>query len=214
MRIKLKFVLPIGQIVLVLGLLRWSYLWSRAAGRICDMPGPDPAWKLAFSVNGPVFLARLFWSALRPSSVEFDPFIFFVVDVAMLIVAVGLFWYFVSLNIYSWRSRRTVFMFSRVPLRLLGDALLITAGVILGCWGLTQGHDLVQTRAFPPGMGCFADRWVRRCILAAGDDLALTSPPFSANWRDARALTPMPGTPHFQSTELEKPGIPLRLLFP
>ena len=171
MRIKLKYALPIGQIVLVLGLLRWSYLSSRAAQRICDMPGPDPAWKLAFSVNGPVFLARQFWSALRPSTVAFDPIVYFVVDDAMLIVAVGLFWYCVALNIYSWRLRRTVFMFSRVPLRLVGDALLITAGVILGWWSVTLGHDLVQTRAFPPGMGCFGSltwSWWLPSVFTAG----------------------------------------------
>jgi hypothetical protein len=172
MDIKVKYAMPVLQVFLASGLLRWSYIWTRAAERICDMPGSDPAWKLLLSVNAPVFLARGICHSLAPSHSGFDPLVAFLVDDVLLVGAVGLFWYWVALNLYSWRSRRMVFMFRAVPMRMAGDALLTSAGVLLGYWSMVEAR---QIGPVPHGMGCFGSLawfWWLPSVIMVGTTLA------------------------------------------
>jgi hypothetical protein len=46
----------------------------------------------------------------------------------MFVASIGLFWYWVGLNINSWQKRRTLLMFTWVPLRVIGDLVLIAFG--------------------------------------------------------------------------------------
>jgi len=54
-------------------------------------------------------------------------------DIA-IVAAVGLLWFWVSLNVESWRQNRTVYSFSRRSLRVAVDLLLIALGAF---WGMT-----------------------------------------------------------------------------
>jgi len=131
MRPKLKYVLPLTQMALCLALIWRSELWLKAAARIMDIPGPAPAFTLLVSINPPAAIVRALWERYLRLPALWD-------DV-MLVVAVGFLWYWVALNIHYWHQRRTVCMFSWLPLRLAGDALLIAAGVF---WGfISLGHD-------------------------------------------------------------------------
>lgn len=51
-------------------------------------------------------------------------------DRVTLTVAIGLFWYWVAMNIVSWRERRVAYLFSRRPLRILADSVIIGIGVL------------------------------------------------------------------------------------
>jgi len=170
MRVKLTYALPLAQMVLASALIWWSELWERAANRICDMPGPAPAFDLLVSINAPAALVRASWRRL-PYSV-FHPMAAFLLDNGALVIAIGLLWYWVALNIYSWRLRRTVFIFRWMPLRLGGDALLIAVGVFWGISGIDDGrHSIVWAHA--RGMSCFGpyvwSRWLPS-IAATGLD--------------------------------------------
>ena len=117
---KLKYVLPLVQMTLAAALLRWAYLWQRWAGRIMDMPGRHPAFWLFFSLNGPVaVVGQPLWFREPPANL-------------ILITAVGVFWYWVALNIYSWRESRTLLLFVWAPIRVAADLLLIVIGAYLG----------------------------------------------------------------------------------
>jgi hypothetical protein len=58
------------------------------------------------------------------------------VDPVTFTVAIGLFWYWVGMNIVSWRERRAAYLFSWRPLQLLADVLAIGVGLFwIGvCW--------------------------------------------------------------------------------
>lgn len=129
MRVKLKYTLPILQMVLALTLLRLSYLSETRAK--CDMCGPGPAFDLLISINVPAALARdLLW---RSAYDGFGPLVGFLLDDATLVAAVGLLWFWMALNFGAWRDRRTFFTFRWLPLRLAQDVLLIAASAF---WGI------------------------------------------------------------------------------
>jgi hypothetical protein len=119
--LRLYALLPLAQMVIAGGLLWWSNLF-RALTHLQDMPGPDRAFILCISINAPVFLLRALW--FRHLSGWHDH--------ALLIVVIGLLWFWVALNITSWQSRRAVRMFAWKPLRSAGDLLLTAVGGLLG----------------------------------------------------------------------------------
>src|SRR5580704_1701479 len=113
--IRLYVLLPLAQMVIA-GVLLWrSELFA-------GHPGPDWAFILCISINAPVLLPRALW--FRHLSGWHDH--------ALLIVAIGLLWLWVALNITSWQRRQAVMMFSPRPLRLAGDLLPTAAGGLLG----------------------------------------------------------------------------------
>ena len=120
-RVRLKYILPLLPMALSVGLLRSSYAWFRAMRHVADMPGPGPAFNLLVCINAPVAAARAFCFRHLPDDW----------DDAILVVASGLFWYWIALNLPSWREPRMVVMFRWWPLRVVGDLLLIAIEVAL-----------------------------------------------------------------------------------
>jgi len=116
--VKLKYALPLAQVLLAISLLWASELWFKAARGTMDMPGPAPAFTLLILINAPLAPLRALW--YRHVSTVWD-------DVT-LVAAIGLLWYWVASNIYSWQEKRRVCMFSWAPLRLAGDMLAVGAG--------------------------------------------------------------------------------------
>jgi hypothetical protein len=119
--IRLYALLPLAQMVIAEMLLWWSERF-RLLTHLQDMPGPDRAFVLCISINAPVSLLRALW--FRHLSGWHDD--------ALLIVVIGLFWFWVALNITSWQRGRSAMMFSWKPLRLAGDLLLTAVGALLG----------------------------------------------------------------------------------
>lgn len=125
--ISLQYVLPLAQMIVAV-LLRWhDYVWfKRMAGF------PPPGWELSTAVNIPVALIRALWVQIGGLWGRWDD--------ALYVAAVGLLWYWVALNVQSWRRNRTVRHFSNRPLRITADLLLIAMGIIFGC--VVAFHDL------------------------------------------------------------------------
>jgi hypothetical protein len=119
--IRFYALLPLAQMVIAGALLWWSEIF-RALTHFHDMPGPDRAFALCISINAPVFLLRALW--FRHLSGWHDH--------ALLIVVIGLLWFWVALNITSWQRRKAVRTFSWKPLRLAGDLLPTAVGALLG----------------------------------------------------------------------------------
>jgi hypothetical protein len=120
MRLKLKYALPTVQTFLAIALLVWTYRWEMALLRTQDMPGTPPCFTLLIAVNAPLAIPRmLVFRYLRGWW-----------DDVTLVVAIGVFWYWVSLNIESWRQSRRVCMFSWIPLRLTGDTIAVGVGAV------------------------------------------------------------------------------------
>lgn len=61
-------------------------------------------------------------------------------------LTVGVFWYWIALNIERWSKRREVFLSARRHWRLLTDLLLVSDGVMLGLYAVTK--DLAVTAIF------------------------------------------------------------------
>ncbi len=140
---KIKYALPLGQMILTAGLLWWDHSLSRAANRVCDMAGPSPAFSLLVAINLPVNLPRIIWERYLPYSWS----------VFTLIAVVGLFWYWIALNVRSWRQRGTVLSWWR-PGRMVVDFVIVAFGLMWGLYGVGISY-LKWPRSFSPGMGCF-----------------------------------------------------------
>jgi len=149
---KLGWILALAQMGLTLGLLSWSHVLGRRAARVCDMPGPDPAWRLAGAMNSPLLVVRLVWLGLL-SDFHLGSTADFLLDNIFFVIAVGLLWYGVALNLDGLRNRHSVVMFRWMPLRLGGDALLLAVGALLGYLAFAS---LAKLGPFPRGgVGCF-----------------------------------------------------------
>jgi hypothetical protein len=120
MRLKLKYVLPALQMLLAVALLVWTDRWQLALMRLQDMPGTPPSFTLLIAINAPLAMPGALMFRYLPGWW----------DHITLVVAIGIFWYWVSLNIESWQQSRRVFMFSWIPLRLTGDAIAVGIGTI------------------------------------------------------------------------------------
>lgn len=158
MQLRLKYALPLAQMLLASALLICSSLWAPAAMRVCDMPGSTPAFGLLASINAPVAVARTFWISHLPGrtiTLADGRIAFFdLVDDATLVAAVGVFWYWVVLNIRCWRQWHAIIMFRWFPLRLATDGILMAVGLLSGFAGLVEGRHIVLA-SDPRGTGCF-----------------------------------------------------------
>lgn len=168
MRLKLKYVLPLLQMLLAVALLVWTDRWQQALMRIQDMPGTPPSFTLLIAINAPLAMPRALVFRYLPGWWD---------DIT-LVVAIGMFWYWVSLNIKSWQQSRRVFMFSWIPLRLAGDTIAV-------CIGAMWVFVLSQNRAyslpvlvsstdwlwFVPCL-CLPMLWAATLILLFGRDFA------------------------------------------
>ncbi len=99
-----------------------------------------------------------------------------IADDVVLIFAVGLLWYWVALNIRSWRRRRAVLMFSWRPARFSLDGSLVLYGALFGLVGLSRGYDAIRYAPYLARAGsCFGPGpWVNLlpAIATAGLYLA------------------------------------------
>ena len=121
MNLKLKLGLPLLQLTLALGLLVASDLWEEARPPQCTGPEASPALKWLLSIDIPVVVPVVLLFPHLP-----NPW-----SQTTLFAAIGLLWYWVALTLVSWQERRTVSLFSFVPLRLIGDFLSLGYGVYL-----------------------------------------------------------------------------------
>jgi hypothetical protein len=120
MRVRLKYALPIAQMGLAAALWWCANRWQLAA---TAMQGPSsPAFDLLLIISWPVVPVRMLWFWHTP----------YLWDEVASIASIGMFWYWVALNIETLRERGMVLMFKWAPLRIAGDLLLITVGVFLG----------------------------------------------------------------------------------
>jgi hypothetical protein len=120
----LRKVLPLSQIVVAVFLWWRSYVWGTAMMHVQDMPGTSPYDTLLHSLNAPLVLLRgfFYWHLSEP------------LYRAAFLLTIGLFWYWVALNIEAWSRDRSVFIFRRVSLRVLTDLLLFALGLLCGFW--------------------------------------------------------------------------------
>jgi len=118
---KLRIILPLAQMVLVVLLLRLSFLYD-VATRYDDSPGVHPAFILLLLVNFPVSvpLKLLLYGRLPP--LWFD---------TVFVVMVGVLWSGVASCVLVYRKRQAVFPPDRAWLRVSADLLLITMGIFL-----------------------------------------------------------------------------------
>src|SRR5580692_11518596 len=123
MRLKLKYTLPIVQTLAAVALLVWSDRWQRALMHTSCMPDPPPSFTLLIAINAPLAIPRSLVFEHLPGWWDY----------ITLVVEIAVFWYWVSLNIESWQQNRRLFLFSWMPLRLVGDTIAIGIGVM---WAL------------------------------------------------------------------------------
>jgi hypothetical protein len=120
MRLTMRYALPLVQTVVAVALLVWTDRWERALMRIQDMPGTPPSFTLLIAINAPLAMPRMFVYRYLPGCW----------DAITLVVAIMVFWYWVSLNVESLQHSRRVFIFSWTPLRLAGDTIAVGIGVM------------------------------------------------------------------------------------
>lgn len=132
----LRWVLPAAQMAVALTLIWRTYVWGETVGAIQTSPGTAPAFTLLVAINTPLALLRDLW--YRDLG--------YVRDDITLVSGIGLLWYWVALNIYSWRRTRAVLMFRWFAPRIAGDLLLISTGVF---WGLYCVDDIFGTSLLP-----------------------------------------------------------------
>jgi hypothetical protein len=135
MRLKLKYSLPLVQVLVAVALLVWTARWERSLMRLNDMPGTPPSFTLLIAINAPLAV---------PSALVFRCLPGWWADIALL-VAIAVFWCWAALNIESWQQSRRILMFSWTPLRLLGDVIGVGIGVICA---LVLSRDFVLWRAY------------------------------------------------------------------
>jgi|HubBroStandDraft_4_1064222.scaffolds.fasta_scaffold21481_5 hypothetical protein len=139
---------------------------------MCDMPGPTPASYLLHALNAP--LAHEVWSYPLYQLPIWDNGV--LADDVVLILAVGLLWYWVARNIQSWRQRRAVLMFAWRPARFSLDVFLVMYGALFGLIGLSRGHEAIRYAPYLVRAGtCFGPGpWVNLLpsIATAGFYLA------------------------------------------
>jgi len=143
---RIKYALPIAQMILTSLLMRWDSALQIASWRTCDMPGPTPAVTVLISINAPLALPFAIWNRYLSYNWSF----------AILIVAVGLFWYWIGLNAEAWRHRKKVLMFSWRPAQSVTDTLLVASGIVFGLLGASRMLDAMHYAHFQmQGRGCF-----------------------------------------------------------
>jgi hypothetical protein len=130
--------------------------------RTMDMPGPAPAFTLLLSINAPVTLVRILY---RPLFLP-DPW-----DDIILIVAIGLFWYYVALNINSWRERRTLLLFAWAPLRIATDLIMIALGACLGLFCILAANTSPYTPFSALAWPWFIPTWASLLLWSLGSVL-------------------------------------------
>jgi hypothetical protein len=136
MKPRLKYALPIVQMALAIMPLRWQ----SAIERIQDMPGLLPSYLLVVSINAPLIPVRSLWHYRVPV-----PW-----DIGIYIGTIGVFWYWVALNIRSFQRERRLVLFQSVPLRIAANLMLIATGAGIGGYCIWVAATLpAMHRSYP-----------------------------------------------------------------
>jgi hypothetical protein len=165
MSVKLRFVLPAVQMALAVGLICWSNHRLRAAIRLGHWADPSPAFTLCVSINAPIALPRaLLFRHVSAFS-----------DYVVLVVAVGMLWYWVALNIESLRREGKVLMFRWVPLRLACDLTLIAMAAFVAIAWVPEARPSVTLWPWPWKLSVVGSllAWSFGLIFFFGRDLIL-----------------------------------------
>jgi hypothetical protein len=122
-RVRLRYVLLVAQMLLAMGLYVWSDASLREVRRHSAMVGTTPGFTLLIALNAPLaFLRELYF---RHTAIR-EPY-----DRLVFLFGIGVLWHWVGRNIESWNKRRTVVLFTWLPLRAAADLTLIGVG---GFW--------------------------------------------------------------------------------
>jgi hypothetical protein len=121
----------------------------------CGLP-----YILFLFLNQPAVMARALW-------VDFVPGL---LSDAMFVVAIGISWYWVGLNIRPWRQRNSLPLFTRPLLRIMADLLLVASSAYFSelFRRVDVAHMGLQWRA--PMLACFL-AWCLGSAFVFGRDL-------------------------------------------
>ena len=125
--VKLKLILPLTQMGLATLLLRMSFLYD-VATRMHDSPGVHPGFILLLVLNLPVTVPVKMLLYGRLPTLWFD---------ALMVVAIGVFWYWAALRIKIYRERGKLLLFNGTWMRISIDLLFASVGVFLA-WSLVN----------------------------------------------------------------------------
>ena len=129
----LKCTLPFVQLCVALALLTLDALWGGQWRHPWTCRAPRQLPKLLGSINAPLALLETFVFRHLPRRW----------DLITFVAAIGVFWYWVGMNIVSWREQRAAYLFPWTPLRLLADIMIIGLGtfLIVVCWKEIQRYN-------------------------------------------------------------------------
>jgi hypothetical protein len=136
MRARLKYALPLGQMALAVVFLRLIFLWDLAT-RMDDMPGKHPAFLLLLYLHFPLMLI------LKPLLFGRLP------ELALLVAAIGAFWYCIASLVYRHNERGTVFPTGWVALRIAADVMLVAMPTCLGLLFFENVRDYPEIYVLP-----------------------------------------------------------------
>jgi hypothetical protein len=153
--------------VLAVVLLRLIFLWD-VATRMDDMAGKHPAFLLLLCLHLPLMLV------LKPLLFGSLP------ELAVLVAAIGVFWYLVVLLVHRYSERGTIFPAEWMALRIVADVVLIAMPTCLG-WLFIEDikdypniyalrHSLVGWSWFIPTYASLL-MWILGPIFVFGNDL-------------------------------------------
>ena len=176
MHLKLKYVLPVVQMILAAITIWWFYLWINLADRIYDAPGNPVGFTAMLLMNAPASALRNLFYDINPRWAD-----------AMYIGAVGALWRLVAFTMESLSARKTVAAFRKVPFRVATDMVLIAVGPS-SIWAF-RTVDLVHVAQFdwpwfaPDVAACLF--WAVGPPIIFGRDIVLCVRE-KASWRTGR----------------------------
>ena len=117
--VRLKYALPAVQMAFAIVCLRLTYLFDLAT-REDDMPGKHPAFHILIFLNFPLMLVlkKLMFGGLLQLSV--------------LVIAIGGFWYWIALLLNKYGRRRSLFPLEWGMGRMVADLVVISLSALLG----------------------------------------------------------------------------------
>jgi hypothetical protein len=198
MRVRLKYALPLAQMALAVVFLRLTILWIMAT-RGDDAPGQHPAFHLLLYLNLPIMpiLKRLLFGSL--------------LDLALLVAAIGVFWYCIALLIHRYKERGTVFPTGWVALRMAADVVLIAMPTCLGPLFVLEfienAKDYPAINTFP-----WSDEVWWWCVPTYGALLMWILGPYSssaATWSDVfgEGVRRLPTRPRSEAVVWRRPRV-------